>query len=709
MPTLRATLLLALAVLAVSCTKSDARNRGDAGNAPRAGRAPEEVRVTGNGLAASSSQYLREHGHDPVDWQPWTDATIARAAAEDKPIFLSIGYSSCHWCHVMHDEVFAKDDVARVLNERFIAIKVDREERPDLDATYIAALTRIAGSAGWPASLFLTPGLDPFFGATYVKHDAFLDAAARSADAYAQREAGTVHTVSVHERPVDPSLDSRLTAGTAVRDEEIRGMAEDVVADMDLVRGGMKGAAKFPMAPRLAFLLHAVRKWELPALAAALRTTLDAMASGALRDPVSGAFHRYTTDPNWAVPHYEVMLYDLAQLAALYLEAASVLDDARYLVVAREALDFLIDDLRVPSGAFAASLDADTGGEEGAAWRWSANEVAAITGSDGPIAAALLGVSNAKIAPMRRVPVTQVAAKAGVSEAAVESAWTRARPLLRAARAKVARRDDKVVAAWNGLAVDALARGYLATRDPRYREAAVTAADAVWREQREGLKRLTRTPGGADAFAADYGDLCAGYLSLFEATSDARWLNRAESLVLEAAVLAAPEGGYQDGSGTLARAVALDDHVEPSGTAAMLRVLVRRGALRPTGDDRADVSRVLARYGNAMRARHVGAATWLDAALLHAGPVYQVVIAGDDKDAASLLAVHARALPPWSVLVRTPGDGASADLRATLPSLVDKTAGKARARAFVCDRTACKAPATTASALREELIDGWKR
>ncbi|MEO8875142.1 MAG: DUF255 domain-containing protein, partial [Polyangiaceae bacterium] len=376
-------------------------------------RSPDQIRRDGNALAASASEYLREHGHDPVDWHAWNDETLALAKAENKPIFLSIGYSACHFCHVMHDEVFAKDDVAEALNARFIAIKVDREERPDIDATYIAALTRMSGSAGWPASLFLTPTLDPFFGATYVPHDRFLQLVSKAAEAYGQRDSGSLQTIAF----ADLVRDEAPQKGTALTADEIRAMAADIVSHMDPVRGGVKSGTKFPMTPRLRFLLHATRKWDLPELSAALRTTLDAMMNGALHDPISGGFHRYTTDPNWTTPHYEMMLYDNAQLASLYLEAAAAFDEPRYADVAKETLDFIASDLRVANGAFAASFDADTNGEEGAAWRWSAGEITKVVGApDDAIVSALLGVRNEKTAPSRRVSFADVAKSTKTSE-----------------------------------------------------------------------------------------------------------------------------------------------------------------------------------------------------------------------------------------------------------------------------------------------------
>ncbi|MEO7112276.1 MAG: DUF255 domain-containing protein, partial [Polyangiaceae bacterium] len=516
----RITLCAAPFLLAIVACSKDSANAKSAGSPQNqvafahVARAPDVIRRDGNGLLGSTSEYLREHAHDPVDWQPWNAETLARAVAEDKPIFLSIGYSACHFCHVMHDEVFSKDDVAQMLNAHFVSIKVDREERPDIDATYIAALEHLSGSAGWPATLFLTPSLDPYFGATYVQHDRFLELGAKAADVYAQREAGDLSAVDIQKLMTEAPPEK----GAALTPDEIRAFAAGAVSEMDPIRGGMTGRTKFPMVPRLQFLLHATRKWDLPELTKILRTTLDAMCNGALRDPVSGGFHRYTTDPDWSTPHYEIMLYDDAQLASLYFEAASVMQEPRYLDVARGTLDFLARDMKVASGAFAASFDADTAGEEGAAWRWSKSEIDAVAGADAPIVEAILDVKNTRVAPAQRKTFAEIATSLQLKEKEVSDAWNRAQPLLRAARAGVAKRDDKVIAAWNGLAIAAFSSGFLVTGDSHYRDVAVAAADATWRDLHDSKGALTRTPGGAAAFAIDYADLASGYLSVFQAT-----------------------------------------------------------------------------------------------------------------------------------------------------------------------------------------------
>ncbi len=604
----------------------------------------------------------------------------------------------------MHDEVFVKDDVARVLNEKFISIKVDREERPDIDATYITALEHMNGSAGWPATLFLTPKLDPFFGATYVEHDRFLTLAGKAADLYGTHDAGDFGTLDI--RTI--MNESPPQSGTALTSDELRAMATTATSRFDLLRGGLTGQTKFPMVPRLEFLLHASRKWDLPDLTKALKITLDAMMNGALHDPISGGFHRYTTDRDWTTPHYEMMLYDNAQLASLYFEAGAALSDPRYAQVGREVLDFMISDMTVKTGEIAASFDADTNGEEGAAWRWSQDEITKVVGAtDGPIVTAILDAGNAKVAPARRKSFSEIASANHLTEQRVTAAWVRAQPLLHAARAGIARRDDKVVAAWNGLAIEAFSSGFLATGDARYRDAAIAVGDACWRDLHDAKNALTRTPGGADAFAVDYADLAAGYLRLFEASNDLRWLTRVDVLLKESASLEASGGGFYDGRSDMAKTVELDDGPEPSATAAMLRVLVRRDSLASADAFSQPISRAIMKYGNALREREIGSAAWLDATLLAAGPYYDVVIAGAQPDIAPLDGVTSRLLPPWTIATHVPAGGADATWLAALPPLAAKVALGGHARAFVCEKGTCKAPTMNPSLLHDQLLAGW--
>ncbi|MEO6573494.1 MAG: thioredoxin domain-containing protein, partial [Polyangiaceae bacterium] len=602
-------------------------------DASSSSRAPDAIRRDGNHLLGASSAYLLAHAHDPVDWYPWGPEALERAKAEKKPIFLSIGYIACHWCHVMQHEVFAKDDVAAILNERFISIKVDREERPDLDRVYLAAVAAFNGSSGWPATLFLTPALEPYFGATYVDHDRFVSLATRAAAANASGGAELAGTIAELRRalaPHDPGAASPLGS------EDLHAAVTSALETVDLTRGGFKGSMKFPLPSRWTFLLHAWRKWGDDGAARALRITLDAMAQGALRDPVRDGFHRYTTDARWSTPHFEEMLYDNAQLASLYLEAGRAFGEKRWIQVGSETLDFIVREMTTPSGAFAASFAADTGGVEGVAWLWSRGEVVSLLGAkEGTTVAALLDLPEGPPrAPTRRIPVQTVAESLALTPDAVEQAWSTARPKLRDARAGKAMRDDKIVTAWNGLAIGALARGFTMTGNMPWRDAAERAAEIIWRTHHEDLHRLLRTSVAppSDAVLDDYACLAEGYLALFEADENVVWLDRTIQLVDEArARFAAPKGGFYAGDvpAPFERSVGLEDGAEPSGNAVLIRVLSRLSHVGMRGAEwNALATQTLARYAGTIREHGIDMGGWLDAALLDAGPFYEVVIAG---------------------------------------------------------------------------------
>ena len=390
----RTCLLLVLALAA--CDRGHAT--AAASRVPEAAappRSPAVIRRDGNHLVGAGSVYLAQHAHNPVDWYPWSREALDRARSEDKPIFLSIGYSSCHWCHVMEAEVFEKDDIAEFLNAHFVSIKVDREERPDLDEVYMEALTSMTGSGGWPMSLFLTPGLKPFFGATYLPHDRFQSVAGKAAEQFGVARS----EIEASAEQVAQGIGRRIaqegaTTASPIRPDELHALATAALGHIDAQWGGFRGKTKFPTPVRWAFLLHAARKWGDGSLREALRKTLDAMAAGGIRDPIGGGFHRYSTDPQWQTPHFEKMLYDNAQLATLYVEAGLALAEPRYIAVATDTLDFLLRDMQAPDGAFQASIDADSGGREGAYYVFTRDELLRIGGPrDGDMLARLLGIA----------------------------------------------------------------------------------------------------------------------------------------------------------------------------------------------------------------------------------------------------------------------------------------------------------------------------
>jgi len=722
---------LAALVLTTACHRSHratsstrAAAPGPNAHVPVAARSTDVIRRDGNHLTTAGSLYLQMHAHNPVDWYPWSKEALDRARTENKPIFLSIGYSSCHWCHVMETEVFDKDDVAEFLNAHFISIKVDREERPDLDAVYMQALSSMTGSGGWPMTLFLTPALKPFFGATYMPRDRFLSIAKKVNEQFAVARKDIERNAD--EVAARIGRDDRAANAPPIDADEIHRIATSALGRIDPQWGGFRGGTKFPTPVRWEFLLHAARKWGDAPLGNAVKATLDAMATGGIRDPIGGGFHRYSTDERWETPHFEKMLYDNAQLATLYLEAGRAFKEPRYTAVATDTLDFLLREMQSPSGGFYASFDADSDGREGAYYVWTRDELLRIGGpQDGPVLARILGASGAGTfpgaasVPNRRASFADVASASGRSVADVEALWTATRPKLLAARATRTkpRLDTKIVTAWNGLAIEALARGFEATGDARYRDAANAAADFLWRVHQRAPSGFFRASnkGRADAPAVleDDAFLARGLVALFEATNRPELIDHASKLVDDAgARFRTPDQtgwyGNEDASTPFPRSVSLDDSVEPSGSAALLSTRIALGALTLRDDLTRAVDATLRARSAALRASGMGSSGWLDAALLRAGPFYDLVIAGDDGGAVDRLEqVRTTLSPAWSIAARVPANGPDAAFESLVAASHGKTAPPGSAKAYVCIEGACKAPTSDPAALRALLLEGW--
>ncbi len=664
-----------------------------------------------------------------MDWRPWGKEALALARAEGKPIFLSIGYSSCHWCHVMEEEVFAHDAVAELLNRHFVSIKVDREERPDLDAAYMEAVQTITGSGGWPLSVFLTREAKPFFGGTYFPRPQFMALLERVRDLYQERRddldaeaAALAARVTALPRlleqpaaPVDADLLIRAAASAA--------------GTFDARWGGVSAQHKFPTPARWHFLLRHHRRTGDPRSVRLVELTLVAMASGGIYDHVGGGFHRYTVEPTWVVPHFEKMLYDNAQLASLYLEAGASLGRPEHVAVGRDVLDFLAREMRGEEGGFYASFDADSGGEEGGYYLWDPDELSLAVGpQDGEALARLLGVTEAgnfeggRTVLTRRADLAAVAREIERNPAELGRLFNRCRPALRAFRDRRARPalDTKIVTAWNGLAISAFAQGYAATGEEAYLAAAVRAADWLERAHRRPDGGLLRaTSGGRAAGAAildDYALLACGLLDLSQVTGDPVRLRRAFELVdLARARFSDGRGGYyltaSGAEAPLGRRIELLDGATPSGCAALLQALLRIATLTGREEPRAEAGQSLARHAELLKRAGLEMAWWLDAAARLIGPMYEVVVAGDaaDRAAAALCAAALKKLPPHVALARVPAAGAGEELAALLPPAAGKAAPGGRPTAWVCERGTCLEPTTEPEALTRQILRGWAK
>lgn len=682
-----------------------------------------DIRRDGNHLVDEQSLYLRQHAHNPVDWYPWGAEALERAQAEHKLIFLSIGYSSCHWCHVMEEEVFEQDAIAELLNEHFICIKVDREERPDIDAVYMTAVQLMNGSGGWPLSVFLTPELKPFFGATYVPADQFTQLITSLAETYGD-DADRIDDIA-DELAQTLALDITPAGSAKV---ELVGLADKVMSRawrwFDDEWGGFGSIQKFPTPPRWRFALHYYRQTGDSDVARRLRLTLDRMGDGGIRDHLGGGFHRYSVERTWTIPHFEKMLYDNAQLATLYLEAAQVFDSEEYAAIARDTLEFLLRDMHDPAGRFYASYDADSGGEEGTYYVWVPAEFAEVAGpEDGHALATLFAATEAgnfegANVLTRRISVDAAARQAGRAEAEMAGMYDKWRAELVDYRSQrtAPGLDRKVVTTWNAMAIHALVAAFNHFGEARYLDAAVQTADFLWTNHRSPTGELYRTSTdgttGSMGILDDYAMLAQAMLALFSSTGDSQYLAKAVELVEFVTVhfQHADAGFYLTPDLTtvpLGRQVEVHDSVEPSGNAMMLRVLQALHAITGNEDYAAQMNEMLRLYASVLETSGVEMATWHDVVLLHQNPLHTVMIAGDDAGAGAMLAAIRRLNAPFALVVPLPEAGAGAELLELIPAAVGKQSDDGQAVAYVCEYGSCQTPTTELSELQRQVLDGW--
>ena len=681
-------------------------------------RTPQQIRTEGNRLKDEGSLYLRQHAFNPIDWYPWGKEALDRARVEDRLIFLSVGYASCHWCHVMEREVFEDDQVASLLNDTFVCIKLDREERPDLDAVYMEALQAISGGGGWPMSLFLTPDLRPFHGETYIPRERFVSLANRVAQLYvANRDQLEGQAALLHRRI---SSDPELSPGDRAERDILDKAVNQAASYHDPHWGGFRGQMKFPTPPRWSFLLHHQRLTPREDTDLALRRTLDNMSSGGIYDQLGGGFHRYTVEPTWLVPHFEKMLYDNAQLAGLFAEAASVFDEPRYAETARGTLDFMLREMQDPEGGYYASFDADSGGKEGSYYVWTPEELRAVAGEEeGAALAMLLGVTEGgnfegRSILTRRVPAAEVATE--LDQELVEGLLGRWRPELLRVRdeREPPGLDRKLVTAWNGLAISAMSLGSVALDEPRYLEAAQHAARRMWHVHRAPEGGLFRSSNGGvagnEGVLSDYALLAQGLLDLHQASQEAEPLVRALALLDHAVehFTHAEAGFYQTPehhAAPLGRRVEFLDSTRPSANAAMARALILAGELTGRAAYRERAAEMLNAFSPWLRRFGLEMAAWLDAAQTLFGPLYTVVVAGEPEgeDTAALVAEARRLMLPNVLLVVAPAGGLEGEMAALLVPAAGKVAMDGKAAAYVCEHGSCRAPVTTVEGLREAL------
>jgi hypothetical protein len=702
-----------------------------------------------NRLANEHSPYLLQHASNPVDWFPWGDEAFARARLERKPIFLSIGYSTCHWCHVMAHESFENDAVASVLNERFVAIKVDREERPDVDRVYMTFVQATTGSGGWPMSVWLTPDLKPFYGGTYFPPESrwgrpgFVDILGEIARVWAGEEAkvqGSAEALTAQLRGVEQVAPATDLPGASAL-ERTAGSFRDA---FDRVNGGFGSSPKFPRPCELLFLFREYARIGNEGARDIALATLGAMASGGMRDHIAGGFHRYSVDAAWRVPHFEKMLYDQAQLVLVFLEGAQVSGDRYYADVAEDTLRYVLRQMTDEAGGFYSAEDADSvppdeAGKpgahamEGAFYLWSASELAHLVGEAAPVVRQRFGIEENGNAPAdphgeftgKNIPylarsVEDIAKNLGVSVADVDSALDRAR--LRMFEARVARPhpylDDKVLTAWNGLMIAAFARaarviGAYGRDASAYLNAARRAAsflrDRMWDGgSRTLLRRYRRGEASIDAYAEDYAYLIFGLLELFQVDPDPSWLEWAGTLERRQDELFWDEaaGGWFSTTGrdasVLLRMKEDYDGAEPTASSvSVLNLLVLSHLLdEPRWTDR--IERTFKYFATRLEQMGRGVPMMAAALSMYLSGVRQVVIVGDSAGDGELVRRVGQQYLPFAVSLNlTPSSQAA--LAPKLPFVASMHPVDGSPAAYICRNFTCRAPVTTVAQLAREL------
>ncbi len=677
-----------------------------------------------NRLFLESSPYLLQHAHNPVDWYPWGDEAFEVARRLGRPVVLSVGYSTCHWCHVMEEESFDDEEIARYLNENYVIVKVDREERPDVDAIYMAAVQALTGGGGWPMTVWLTPDRKPFFGGTYFPardgdrgaRTGFLTLLRRLKEAYGA-QADRVAETSAR---LAEAIRQNLAPAPGGKELPAAGALESAAAHYrsryDGTNGGVGGAPKFPSSLPLRFLLRYHRRTQDANALHMATQTLEKMAAGGMYDHVGGGFHRYSTDELWLVPHFEKMLYDNALLTVAYLEGYQATGREEFARVAREILRYVARDMTSPEGAFYSATDADSltpdgRREEGFFFTWTPDEVrAALDEAQVRVVIAHYGVSPRGNFEGRTIlhvarPLPDLARDLGLPLEKARAILEESRDRLYAARARrpPPLRDDKILAAWNGLMISAHAQAALVLGDSRYAEQGARAATFVLTRMRQDGRLLRSHKDGQarhTGYLDDYAFLIAGLLDLYEATGQPRWLKEAVALdgVLEGAYEDKEHGGYfmtgHEHEALLAREKPAYDGAEPSGNSVQALNLMRLHELTTQDRYRQRAERTLRAFGGRLSKTPAALSEMLLAADFHLDTPKELVIVAPRSrtDAEPLLAKLRSTFVPNRVLA-VAVEGSDFDAQSKLvPLLQGKVTRNGRATAYVCEQRVCKLP-----------------
>ncbi|HZM81532.1 MAG TPA: thioredoxin domain-containing protein [Candidatus Limnocylindrales bacterium] len=656
-----------------------------------------------NRLGSATSPYLLQHATNPVDWWQWGGEAFSEAKQRDVPVLISVGYSACHWCHVMAHESFEDETVGALINDDFVAIKVDREERPDVDAVYMTATQAMTGQGGWPMTVFATPEGQPFFCGTYFPRTNFMTLLRSVTEAWQTRRADVV----AQGNQIVRAIAGTPLRGTTEVTEALLGLAmTKVCAAHDQVHGGFGGAPKFPPHMVLLFLLRHFQRTASPQALEVARHTCEAMARGGLFDQVGGGFHRYTVDETWTVPHFEKMLYDNALLLRVYTELWRLTGDPHARRVAGDTVGFLLTELRTAEGGFASALDADTEGVEGLTYAWTPAQLDAILGSeDGQWAADLLGVTQDGNFE-HGLSVPRLMRDVDGADEPIRERWQAIRAKLRHERARRPQpdRDDKIVAAWNGLAITALTEYARLANDDNAKRAAIEAGELLRRVHLDNgrLKRVSKDgkAGQPAGVLEDYGCVAEAFCALHQLTLDGRWLEEAKQLLDAALHHFKDNDGFFDTADDAERLVTRPadptDNATPSGLSSIAGALITYTALTADTAYRDAAEKALQSIGELL-SRHPRFAGYSAAAAeaLVSGP-YEIAVVTENAgtDLTMTAITHA---PPGAVIVTGPPDHAG------VPLLRGRSTIDGQATAYVCRTFVCDRPVTTSVELATML------
>jgi uncharacterized protein len=663
-----------------------------------------------NRLAKETSPYLLQHAHNPVDWYAWGAEAFERARRENKPILLSVGYSACHWCHVMERESFESEETARVMNESFVNVKVDREERPDVDSIYMQAVQTMTGHGGWPMTVFLTPNLEPFWGGTYFPPDdrhgmpSFTRVLHAVADAYHNRPEDVRRVAATMREMYEASKDRARSTGV-LSAELLERAVRALLASYDQQNGGFADAPKFPQAMAMEFLLQQWARMGNDSALRAVRHTFQQMSRGGIYDHIGGGFARYSVDAHWLVPHFEKMLYDNALLTRAGVHLWQATHDADVRRVVEETLDWLAREMTSPTGGFYSTFDADSEGHEGKFYVWSEAELRDILGDDADALMAYWGVTATGnfegenilhvVAGGPEAPLALGAARKSLYDVRAKRVWPS--------------RDEKILASWNGLMLRAVSEAARAFDERRFRELAerngeflfreMVRAGRVFRSHKDGVSRIA-------GFLEDYAALALGFASLYELTFERAWLDRAKELAVsmvrwfwddEAAAFFDTPSDHEE---MLTRPRDVTDNATPSGSSLAAELLLRLGDLLGDAEMQRRGTFVLEAIAEPMGRYPLAFGHALTASDLAVHGAVELAIAGDPSrdDFARMVAVVSGSYVPSLILAGGPSEHADG-----IDLLADREMREGKATAYLCRGHVCEAPVAEPRALQEQL------